>query len=127
MAPSRIWVRNSAITSQKYLAVARMDGVMRIIASGSLAGSWGGASSRLRAWCQPSKAMPAIRNNTLNTDHNSRCDGGVLPTNGSWGQLFVYEMVAPGRSVVAAQADHQKNAVSARRCGSLSTVLSFIA
>jgi hypothetical protein len=45
MAPSRICVRNSAITSQKYLAVARIDGVTRIMASGSLAGSAAGASS----------------------------------------------------------------------------------
>jgi hypothetical protein len=32
-----------------------------------------------------------------------------------------------GRSVVAAHEVHQKNAVSARRCSIVSTVLSFIA
>jgi hypothetical protein len=77
------------MTSQKYFAVARIDGVMRINASGSLAGSCAGASSLWRAWCQPSSAMPAIRKSTLNTVHMSRCEGGVLPTSGSCGQLLV--------------------------------------
>ena len=91
IAPSRIWPRNSATTTQKYFAVARIDGVMRSAANGSLAGMAGAPSSRawLRAWCQPSSAMPAIRNSTLNTDHSHSGAGGVLPARGSFGQLLV--------------------------------------
>ena len=38
IAPSRICARNSASTTQKYFAVARIDGVIRSSANGSLAG-----------------------------------------------------------------------------------------
>jgi hypothetical protein len=36
-------------------------------------------------------------------------------------------MSLPGRSVAAAQAVHQKNALNARRCAASGTVFSFIA
>ncbi len=66
-----------------------MEGVTFTSASGSVFGSSGGASSLWRAWCQPNKAMPAMRNSTLNTVQVSRCPGGVLPTSSSCGQLLV--------------------------------------
>lgn len=50
--------------------------------------------------------MPARRNVTLKADHRKVLAGGRLPTSGSLGQLFVYVMVSPGRSVTAAQAVH---------------------
>ena len=91
MAPSRICTRNSASTSQKYLAVALIDGVMRTMASGSVAGSAGVSSGApcVTAWCQPSNAMPAIRNSTLKADHRYVLAGGRLPISGSLGQLLV--------------------------------------
>ncbi len=134
---------NSASTTQKYFATARIDGVIFKVANGSLDGIWCGSSPRpwVTAWCQPRIAMPAIRNSTLNADHTHNAGGGVLPTRGSLGQLLVYvtfllamrslpgARVSPSlaRSVVAAHAVHQKNAVSERRCSSVSTVSCFIA
>jgi hypothetical protein len=48
MAPIRIWNRNKASTTQKYFAVARMDGVTRKVANGSASGSF--CSSAWRSW-----------------------------------------------------------------------------
>ncbi len=71
IATSRICTRNSAITTQKYLAVARIDGVTATIASGSDSGSLATFSllPSVTAWYQPSRPMPASRNSTLNTVH----------------------------------------------------------
>ena len=86
--------------------------------------------------------MPRIRNSTLKADQTHIDGGGVLPINGSLGQLLVYvtrfettpvlsgarvSPAAAGRSVAAAQAVHQKNAVRARRCPASGTVWFFIA
>ena len=62
-----------------------------IIVVGSFAGSVCGSSPRacVRAWCQPSRPMPAMRNNTLKADHTHNAGGGVLPSSGSLGQLLV--------------------------------------
>jgi hypothetical protein len=89
IAPSRICTTNSANTTQKYLAVARIEGVIRSAASGSLAGSWCGSSWAWRACHQPSKAMPASRNSTLKADHTHIEGAGVLSISGSLGQLLV--------------------------------------
>ena len=44
MPPSTICTRNSAVTTQKYFAVAFMDGVGLRLRSGSLSGTWGAGS-----------------------------------------------------------------------------------
>ncbi|CAM5232131.1 hypothetical protein RLIN73S_02575 [Rhodanobacter lindaniclasticus] len=90
VAPSRICTRNKASTVQKYLAVAFIDGVGFSSVSGSRAGI-GGSGSWLtwRAWCQPSRPMPRIRNSTLNTDHMKLAAVGVLPASVSCGQFCV--------------------------------------
>ncbi len=67
-----------------------MDGVTFRAASGSLAGSLcSGSSSRVTAWCQPSRPMPAMRNSTLKALQTQVLAGGALPTRGSPGQLLV--------------------------------------
>ena len=86
--------------------------------------------------------MPAIRNSTLKADHTHIDGAGVLSISGSLGQLLVYvtclsttpafdgtipSPASRGRSVPAAHAVHQKNAVSARRCAASGTVSFFIA
>jgi hypothetical protein len=45
--------------------------------------------------------------------HMNTAPVGVLPTNGSCGQLLVYVISCPGRLVVAAQAVQKKNALTA--------------
>src|SRR5690606_29381800 len=91
IAPSRICARNSATTTQKYLATARIDGVTRSPADGSLAGiAWPRSSlSCLIGRCQLLRPMPAIRNSTLKADQTHSGAAGRLPTSGSLGQLLV--------------------------------------
>ena len=71
--------------------------------------------------------MPAIMKITLNTVHRNVLEVGTLPTSGSEGQLLVYEVVLPGRSVTLAQAVQKKNADICRRCSAVSIVPFFMA
>jgi len=82
---------NRAQTTQKYLSVARIEGVADSAVNGSNDGivAESGASSRWAAWYQASPAIPAKRRITEKPVHNRRLPAGRLPTRSSGGQLFV--------------------------------------
>jgi hypothetical protein len=58
--------------------------------------------------------MPARRPTKLRTLHRTAPGVGPLAMRGSCGQLLVYVVPVPGRSVPAAHAVHQKKAPSSR-------------
>ncbi len=71
--------------------------------------------------------MAASSSTTLTIDHTTLAADGRLPTSGSWGQLFVYVIARPGRSVADAQLVQKKKAVRARRRSGSGTVVSAMA
>src|SRR5688572_14397866 len=104
--PNVICTRTRAETTQKYLIVARCDGVATAPSRGSRSGTASGAGSCLRAAYHHAMPPTAARSRiTLTPVHTSASGVTVLPTSGSCGQLLVYVTVSSGRSVVAAQAD----------------------
>ncbi len=64
------------------------------------------------AYHQTRPPIPASRPTKLMMLQSTAPGVGSLPTSGSCGQLFVYVVVDPGRSVLAAHEVHQKNAAS---------------
>src|SRR5262245_56738028 len=114
MPPRMTCSRISAVTTQKYLAVAFIDGVARSDLSGSLVGSAGGASLPwLTAWYQTSAPMPASITKMLTNVHMKVGAVGAFATSGSEGQLLVYVTVSLGRFVTVDHEVQKKNAVSA--------------
>src|SRR4051794_7643946 len=102
----------SAATTQKYLSVARIDGVGESASSGSSAGrAWSPSSRPLAAAkYQASAPMPASRSTKLTTDETTTSPPGWLSMRLSDGQLLVYVISAPGRFVEHAQLVQKKNA-----------------
>src|SRR5262245_30776616 len=94
-----------AETTQKYLRVARCEGVAAQAPRGSVAGIVpSGSAACCDASHQTIAQMPASSMMMLTPVHNTLSPVARLPTCGSWGQLWVYETVSPGLSAAADQA-----------------------
>jgi hypothetical protein len=118
--PRRIWTRISAATTQKYFSVAFCEGVAAQPRRGSSSGRGPACSSRCEAYHQTIALMPASSRMTLTPVQTTASPVGRLPTSGSCGQFWVYEIVSPGRLVTADHAVQKKNAERSRsRSGSV--------
>src|SRR3569832_221405 len=128
MMPTSNWSTNNRHTTQKYLTVASCDFVGFAPSIGSVGGSASTGSSCFRASCQnPSAPMPASSIRMLTPVHTIESDVGRFAISGSCGQLLVYVIVAPGRSVPAAHADQKKYAARARaRTGSVTVCVGCV-
>src|SRR5581483_5666447 len=122
-----ICTRMSADTTQKYLSVARCDGVAFQLASGSQAGTVSGSAGFSEAYHQTIAQMPASSIMMLTPVHSTVSPVGRLPINGSYGQLCVYVMVSFGRFVDADQEVQKIKAASCRIRSGLLTVPAGIA
>ena len=71
--------------------------------------------------------MPPNSRTKLATETTIITPVGTFPTSLSGGQLFVYVMTSPGRSVTHAQVAQKKKAVSWRACSGVATVPAGIA
>ena len=92
IAPSPTCTTISAATTQKYLSVARIEGVSASWSSGLLSGAGYGlfALVPLDAPCTtPCAPTPASSTITLTIDQSTMDDPGMLSISGSCGQLLV--------------------------------------
>src|SRR3546814_12524890 len=115
------WKMNSASTTNRYWPSERCDGVSAASVSGSLSAATSGVSSWRRRKAQPqiSAPTPALRMTTQASDARIFSGAGLLPINGSGGQLLVYVSTVPGRPVDDAQAVQTKKSVSGARLGAV--------
>src|SRR5579871_6501870 len=121
--PMTICTRISPETTQKYLSVARCEGVAAQAPSGSMAGIGpSGSAAFCEAYHQTMEQIPANSMMMLTPVHKTLSPVGRLPTCGSYGQLCVYDTVSPGRSAAADQAVQKMKPANALMRSGLDTL-----